>query len=154
MVNLLQTLHQPLTTRTRSWGSKHQQIFQSISVYTWGAKVCYLLSLFTIVTHDTKNTNSCFESWNLVSKRVADRKNPHCQSEANCSVGSNKTKTKNNMKILVLTLRVSTHEVWDNHLHHEYQWLTAVRSHWLLHQLLTVGVDDQSTPKILDNYRW
>lgn len=151
MVNLLQTVHQPLTTRTRSWGSKHQQFFQSISVYTWGAKVCYLLVIIHNCDMTPKILTHASRAGILYLRELQREKNPHCQSEANCSVGSNKTKTRNNMKILVLTLRVSTHEVWDNHLHHEYQWLTAVRSHWLLHQLLTVGVDDQSTPKILDN---
>jgi hypothetical protein len=44
--------------------------------------------------------------------RELQRENTHTANlKLNCSVGSNKTKTKNNMQILVLTLRVSTHEV-------------------------------------------
>jgi hypothetical protein len=109
MVNLLQTVHQPLTTRTRSWGSKHQQIFQSISVYTWGAKGVLPFVIIHNCDMTPKILTHASRAGILYLRELQREKNPHCQSEANCSVGSNKTETKNNMKILVLTLRVSIH---------------------------------------------
>lgn len=76
-------------------------------------------------------------AWSLHLADCRENFPKHFEENWYFNTGQTKTETRNGCNHNLVS---TTYKVSDCHLHHEWQWLAAVTTHWL-HWLPTAGVD-------------